>query len=520
MSRPRNPVPMAEHSLIVHLFVLAHAEQAAAHLRGLWERCGSGLGMTAPIGTIPLQLPSDLGPGTTEGVVAARRDPRRAADVTEAVLHRLHDTYLLSVALAPGDQLEATWARALGDAPWAMGEARLHVAVRPARWPGGRAHTVLKEKPVPPTGRTRTILCATTASRRKRSEAWLWGGGDAPAPFALYLLQAAKVRHLLRLREEADQGIAGLFSRAESLIAERTRQKDDHQALIGIRADLAQLLTGPHHLLQTSIRLREMERSVEIASDNLRRHGGAPITEALLKADLGLAGDLLTRLADDRHFTEAIRERVATSLAELTQVTQEHAREREERLTLLQTAMTGTMLMTLTAVQAFAYKVPLAGSIQPPVIALLGSLALLFATLTLWKRNGSRAAGAVISLIVASVGAALAWLVCSVVAHMAGVGAAPVRVSLLVSAGVSAVTLVVSLLYVSRDKNATESHEPGRAWRAHRAVGQKRSPRRSRRSDGAGRKREDIGGEPAPRASHGAVRAADGGGRSGQPGRQ
>ncbi|MCF6473569.1 hypothetical protein FAF44_35060 [Nonomuraea sp. MG754425] len=458
---------MAEYSLVVHLFVLAHAEQTAAHLRGLWERCCSGLGMTAPIGKIPFHLPGDLGPGTAEGVVAARRDPRPVAGVTEAVLHRHHDTYLLSVALAPGDQLEAMWEEVLGDAPWAMGEARLHVRVRSVRWPGRGPHTVLKERPVPPTGRTRTILCATTANRRKRLEAWVWNEGGVPAPFALYLLQAAKVRHLLRLREEADQGIVGLFSRAESLIAERTRHRDDHQALIGIRAGLTQLLTGPHHLLQTSVRLRELERSVEIASDNLKRHGGAPVTEALLKADLGLASDLLTRLADDCHFTEAVRERVATSLAELTQVTQEKAREREERLTLLQTAMTGTMLMTLTAVQAFAYKVPLAGSIQPPVITLLGTLALLFATLTLWKRNGSRAAGAVISLIAASVGAALAWLVCSVVAHLTGVSAAPVRVSLPVSAGVSALTLVMSLLYVSRDKNSTESHEPGRAWRAN-----------------------------------------------------
>ena len=60
---------------------------------------------------------------------------------------------------------------------------------------------------------------------------------------------------------------------------------------------------------------------------------------------------------------------------------QEASRRRQERFNLLQTAIIGAVIVGLTAVQALGYQLPVPGPVKPPVIAALGAIALLLASI-------------------------------------------------------------------------------------------------------------------------------------------
>lgn len=93
---------------------------------------------------------------------------------------------------------------------------------------------------------------------------------------------------------------------------------------------------------------------------------------------------------------------------------------REGEITLLQNAFLGAVLMVLAAVQAFAYRIPfLAPPAVPALIALLGALALLLATLVLWLATPqeTRGPGRFGALFAGLVGATAGWLGVTVFAH-------------------------------------------------------------------------------------------------------
>ncbi|MEU7893114.1 CATRA conflict system CASPASE/TPR repeat-associated protein [Nonomuraea sp. NPDC049152] len=455
---------MDERALVVHLF--APAGRSTEPLERLWRDLGDRLGMTWSIPELgPYELRPDEPP---RGRVLAARQSRSRSEIFQAVVWRRHDVLALLVALAPPArdgtgwaELEARWARVAGDtSAWALGEARLLTCVGPGldtpldEAPHGFAaegarlvaggHTALMEEPGAEGRALRRFLAVAAARERAASDAWLWSRGtDDFPPLAAHLLHAAKVRHQLRVREgfDADR-LLGPADRALRLRRDGADGADGADDLVAERRRLSELLAGPEGLTLAATRMREMERTVRIAAANMRQaHGELERDPGPVRDDLELAGWLEQRLADDLLYLEAGRERVRDALTEAIQAAdeavqdrrerlqrrEEAAQRRRERIDLLQTAVIGSVLMVLAAVQAFQYRVPLPGPVTPAVIAALGSLALLLATVTLWRAaDQGRGAGMAVRVFGGLACAALAWVGCAVLTHLLAGTAAPV----------------------------------------------------------------------------------------------
>ncbi|MBT2225522.1 CATRA conflict system CASPASE/TPR repeat-associated protein [Nonomuraea sp. NEAU-A123] len=370
--RPGEP---AAPGLIVHVFVSATGPEAAEgerRLRHVWDALGDRLRM--PAETV----------GKAE-VRTARGEPLR-----QAVLRLEHDTHCLSVALTGGSwaELDALWTGCAGAdiGDWALGECRLFVAYGRTR----RADRILAALPQPYTmGRMTTRDGMTlwevgyeqdTRSRRvfamiaprrleTRMDAWAWtAGDDRMAPFARYLMHAAKVRYHLRV-----------YADGASVRAARRRvdeQVDATMALLGdagltsARRELTERQTAAAGLIWAATRLREMRRSVEIALHNMRAQA--------LDDDLALADWFLRRLDDDLAYAEATRERAREIaaiadivLAERLQLRAEQTERRWERFGVLSAAVIGSLIMMLTAVQSLNYRVPIPDPVKPFIVAAL-----------------------------------------------------------------------------------------------------------------------------------------------------
>jgi predicted nucleotide-binding protein len=266
--------PVIDQELVVHVFSPLDGPAAATayqQVTQLWSACRSRLGMTEPIpGVLASAVPPEnhlaLPP---DGVLAAQESPNASR---QAVLRRVHDVVILSVALAqplpgglrrppaarlnqpPGPQ--APTGRAMGWAEWgqlwsqasttgsdaALGEARLFLARVPGERTGAIAATPALGEPLGPllpyredrarewwrrgsttssgyavwdlsrgdTARTREIVVIAAADRDDELSAWAWSDGTTElSPFARYLLHAAKLRYEARLLDSWAQSPRG-----------------------------------------------------------------------------------------------------------------------------------------------------------------------------------------------------------------------------------------------------------------------------------------------------------------------
>ncbi|MFB6908216.1 CATRA conflict system CASPASE/TPR repeat-associated protein [Streptomyces bacillaris] len=280
-------------------------------------------------------------------------------------------------------------------------------------------------------------------------ERWLWHqGGGVPAPFARYLAAAAEVRYEIRVHAAPDggsgspdrAGAGALVDRALAALDRPAAAEDDDRAgeLARWRNRLLALTAGSSGLTQRITRVREMRTTVRISEANMRVRrdaAGVPAdARGFFAEDLAQAEGFVQRLADDLVYLEADRERARDAVSVLAleaenvlqrrrELTQHHERALQRRqgtLNLLQSAFLGAVLMVLAAVQAFSYQVPaLAAPAVPALIALLGALALLLATLVLWLATppGERGPGRLGSLLAGLVGATAGWLAVTVIAH-------------------------------------------------------------------------------------------------------
>lgn len=387
------------------------------------------------------------------------------------------------------DTWDRRWTRVAGaetdrEREWVVGEARLFVAYREvagASPVGTRelADAIRAELPLPlgpgvAVARPAVTLweatgdAATRPSRRfvavadddgdgpRDTERWLWSqGGGAPPPFARYLADAAKLRYEMRVHAAHDSDLAspagpivdGALAALDRASPDGDGQPHDRGAeLARWRTRLLALTAGSTGLTQWITRLREMRTTVRIAESNMRAQrdaagvpegGHGPFAE-----DLALAAWFVQRLSDGLVYLEADRERARDALTALT-VEAEHAlqrrreetqrqeaaaQQRQSKVNLLQSAFLGAVLMVLAAIQSFAYEVPfLPPPAVPALIALLGALALLLATLVLWLATPpeSRAPARLGSLLAGLVGATAGWLLSTVAVHAATGRAAP-----------------------------------------------------------------------------------------------
>ncbi|MFF7653242.1 CATRA conflict system CASPASE/TPR repeat-associated protein [Streptomyces sp. NPDC007983] len=386
------------------------------------------------------------------------------------------------------------WTRiADGERGWVVGEARLFVAYRETAGAGPvsarelteaiRAELPLPLGPGVAVARPAVTLWEATGesptrpSRRfvavadddgdgpRDTEHWLWSqGGGAPPPFARYLADAAKLRYEMRVHGAHDSDLAspagpvvdGALAALDREGPDNGTPDDDARAhdrgeeLARWRTRLLALTAGSAGLTQWITRVREMRTTVRIAESNMRAQrdaAGVPVGgHGPFAEDLALAAWFVQRLSDGLVYLEADRERARDALTaltieaehalqrrrELTQRQEAAAQQRQSKVNLLQSAFLGAVLMVLAAIQSFAYKVPfLPPPAVPALIALLGALALLLATLVLWLATPpeSRAPARLGSLLAGLVGATAGWLAATVAVHSATGRAAPVALT-------------------------------------------------------------------------------------------
>jgi hypothetical protein len=255
----------------------------------------------------------------------------------------------------------------------------------------------------------RRIALVTGRSQEAALNAWAWTRGDAGLPpFGRYLLHAAKIRYELRvhaggqdlrqLRHQADErvdGLLDLLAREEKVGSVPASNKD----LVAASTQLAAVQAGSAGLVKAVTGLREMRRTVQIAAANMAAILGsdAPDPQVAdanhagpLADDRDLAAWFMQRLDDDTLYLEAACDRTrdvvtvtATVVQHRLEQSAEAAHRRQEQFSLLQTAIIGAVIIGLTAVQALGYQVPLPGPVKAPVIAALGAIALLLASIVL-----------------------------------------------------------------------------------------------------------------------------------------
>jgi hypothetical protein len=187
-------------------------------------------------------------------------------------------------------------------------------------------------------------------------------------------------------------------------LVEPDRDVPDPTAIISATGRVTDLLAAQTGVVFTATRLREMLRTVEITRDNMAAvadrqalRGRAP---TLFTDDRDLAVSLEQRLADDIAYLDAARDRArdVTSfgdqvLRRLASEREDAGRKRQERLTVLQTAITGSILMVLTAVMALGYHLAVPSRVAPAVIAFLGALTLALSTRVFGVRLTGRSHG-------------------------------------------------------------------------------------------------------------------------------
>lgn len=446
--------------MVVHLFVAADGNRDATDRDGplnIWRACVERLGLSevalSDVGPDP-DLEGDSGFGSA-GLLAARTRP--GPGVHQAVLRREHDMYCLSVMLEPDPSTGIGWSEL--DRDWnqvvesmstrAIGSARLFLAHSactealnhdphpidtfaelpsvasnaPGSWreygtPVQPGFTVWEvSEPIEDRSERRIIILAPGDLDRELS-AWAWiGPGRRLPPFAEYLLHAAKLRYQLRvwnggqefrqLRRAADATVTKLLETLSLPQREPSRVE-----LLEAATDLASLQARELGLVDSSTRLREMQRTVAIASSNLAVLSEDAARGGLFADDHGLAEWFGRQLDDDATYLETALRRSEKVSALVDQRVQQSRQHRQESVNIGLTGAVGAIVMGLGAVQAFQYVVPLPPPLKPAVIAMLGALALFAALIVLRVIAPSERWSSV--LLCASsglVGSALAWIV-------------------------------------------------------------------------------------------------------------
>lgn len=345
----------------------------------------------------------------------------------------------------------------------------LVAGARPGRWqydgrPTGQGFAVWEiPQDADPAGpaadvaappRRRLVVLAPVALEREL-DAWAWHSRDRLAPLTRYLLHAAKLRYQAAVfdasrHRELRRRVEEATDRART--ASRLLRGNPRTALreaLDTRAVLVDLRTDTDGLITAAARLRVMSRTVRIARANLaasvaggaavllpgvadtRDTGGASLlagAEDIVDLDNPFGNDerlglgLERQLDDDAEYLAATLDASAEVAREAAALVESHLADHRAQLALLQSSLLGALLMSLTVVQAFGYRVPIPGPLRAPVIALLAALALLLPVAAAgWSRSTVRQGPfpALTHTLPATVGAAVGWLLATLLAEWA-----------------------------------------------------------------------------------------------------
>ncbi|MGW3493057.1 CATRA conflict system CASPASE/TPR repeat-associated protein [Streptomyces sp. NPDC001020] len=457
------------HALIVHTFAhLASAaedeENGVESVRQMWSRLRDRLGMRDPIPHYgSAELPA-LAPlvrsGTAPGcqlLAACERTGQRPA---QAFAYLRNDVIGVTVVLFPARNvswrdLRSRWEAAVTPLPHrtVLGTVYVYRALSGRRAEQGAddMSRLLASVPSPtapldgtwrrtsdgyrilysgPAGWAPFVWEAVTvgpSTREDAFDAWTWHvhRTGAPAPFTRYLEGAARLRRQASVHRAHQQSframclrLSAASQRLAELCGEALAGGSGADGLLAAEAAIAALYVGDQGLNQSLRDLRDMRHSVRITLDTMT---------GLLPPDPGngigpdqeLGHGLLALLDDDIDHGESVKQEADEISRTAAVIVQQRMHLRQQRTTIVQGAVLGSLLMALAAIQALSYRLPLPGTLHAPVIAWLSVLALsLPVQLLRWRRadGGARKPTWFDQLSVFGVGAASGWLCASAAA--------------------------------------------------------------------------------------------------------
>ncbi|MBT2487785.1 hypothetical protein J7E96_04410 [Streptomyces sp. ISL-96] len=287
----------------------------------------------------------------------------------------------------------------------------------------------------------RDFLLTTLATDQQEGflDDWSWyAEHEGLVPLTRYLIGAALIRENYRLRRDSADAVSERIDRLrrrgeelttkwqELMASSATQPATGRRALARWEsiAKQAQQALAEERLASTMMRgLRNMTRSLEVASAGLHVLGsGADGRPTVLQNDEELSVKLAAVLDDDVTYLGIAQEQMAEAARVATESAAQRLQNHQQYLSLIQTTVIGSVLLTLTAIQALAYKLPVPVRLHAPLIALLGSLGLVLPLVVVrrWRGGtGGRIADVleIGSLVVT--GAAAGWLVGSFLGHTA-----------------------------------------------------------------------------------------------------
>jgi hypothetical protein len=236
-------------------------------------------------------------------------------------------------------------------------------------------------------------VSATTGPRRfavhgpnaARIERELWTSGLELDTFPRCLIYAGKLGYefdvyrtgmsSIRARQERiDRGLQDLFALHQRIEGDTRVHADE---LVDAQSRLSRAEGESAGLFITATRLRELQRTTTIGERNLRAL--MPDSGDLFASDLEEARWLIEQIDHDLAYMEAVRDRAreahAITALRIDQAAGEHARL-QNRLTLLQTTLLGSLLTGLAAIQTLQARLSLDERLQLPVVAFMMAVAL------------------------------------------------------------------------------------------------------------------------------------------------
>ncbi len=409
---------LSKSSLFIYSFAVKEeaAATGVAYLRKLWEGC-ERLGMTEPIAAwgVPNAFPSEFDPhlfGTR--VLAATQSPMASGGVFNAVVLEHEDLAGVLVCLAPnnpGDSLKqwhdlaARWRGAIGTNSPPEGIIGEFFRYSTLADPDDEVLIRKLAASVPDSGVTvRSPRPATFHSRegfrlweschdgRRRSLALVApeeaeevldqfalfrGAGLGVLP--LYFIQSAKLTYEYEVYIRDAPGIKPRKAHVDQQLAETLRVQVEFQGQLDRGASVTtDALTASQNRLSRALldasdvsldrtRVSDLRRTVGIVAHNLELWTPSPHPSAsadaatLFSRDRDLAAWLVLQTDHDLSYLDSLKERVAISqeqTARLIGQAAERLGRSQARLTLVQTTLLGSLLFAMTAIQAFAIKLP------------------------------------------------------------------------------------------------------------------------------------------------------------------
>ncbi len=245
-----------------------------------------------------------------------------------------------------------------------------------------------------PIGGRRAIAVVAPLWRRQSANTWtIWGGASQLAQFVSYLLHTSKVAFAQRIFDGVMFDLRArrvAVERALDLVFESNIRvigqagKVSPEELNRLQAEIMPQKIAKYGLVKGTSSLRDLLRSVQTAQKNIgplipQRRLDVMQKSSLFERDARTLGWLLEQISIEIEYLEATQERIEEGYQLLARWSEEEAKRLSNRLgelILYQGSILGSLIVALTAIQAFSPKADVPDSLKWSAVAFLMLLAL------------------------------------------------------------------------------------------------------------------------------------------------